>query len=283
MPRISIITVVYNDVANIEMCIRNTLLQTYHNLELVVVDGGSTDGTVDVIKKYANYIKWISEKDRGLYDAMNKGVSIATGEWVLFRNCGDFFYDENVIKKVFNNYEDKGETFILGNERYFRHWGYKDVKPKILIQDYLKSMPVNHPATFIRRKVQLENPFNLKYRNSADYDFFIRTFKQGATYKYFDELFSIFDANEGTTANHFDRTLKENIDILTSYDAPQEYIDYFKSHLVRLEIQYKRSKNPLYKLLRSFCSYFRQGWKLTFYNACISSTKKCSTLGKFDR
>lgn len=283
LPKVSVITVVYNDVTNIEMCIRNTLLQTYRNLELIVVDGGSTDGTADVIKKYDLYIKWVSEEDRGLYDAMNKGVTLATGEWVLFRNCGDFFYDEYVIEKVFSNYEDKGESFIIGNERYFRHWGYKDVKPKILVQNYMKSMPVNHPATFIRRKVQYNNPFNLTYRNSADYDFFIRTFKQGATYKYFDDLFSIFDANEGATAEHFDRTLKENIQLLTVHGAPQEYIDDFCRHLEQIRIQYSRSKNPLYKRLRAFCSYFRQGWTLTLYDACISKIKQRNAIGEICR
>ena len=282
-PRVSIITVVYNDVAGIENCIRNTLLQTYQNLELIVVDGGSTDGTLDVIRKYEHYITWISEEDNGLYDAMNKGVKMASGEWVLFRNCGDFFYDEKVIEKVFDSYEDKGECFILGNERYFRHWGYKDMKPKILVQDYLKAMPVNHPATFIRREVQYDNPFNLIYRNSADFDFFIRMFKQGATYKYFDELFSIFDANEGATADHFDRTLKENIAILESYNAPQGYIDGLRSHLESLTVQYKRSRNVAYKKIRAFCSYFRQGWTLTTYNACIKEVEKLNKEGKIMR
>ena len=282
-PKISIITVVYNDAKNIEKCIRNTLLQTYKNLELVVVDGGSTDGTVDIIKHYEKYVTWISEKDRGLYDAMNKGTKMATGEWVLFRNCGDFFFDENVVANVFDHFEDNGESFILGNERYYRHWGYKDMRPCILKQSYFQSMPVCHPATFVRRSIQLKYPFNIQYRNSADYDFFIKTFMNGATYIYYDKLFSIFDANVGASTDHYDRSLKENIQILESYNAPKPYIDSFKKHLEKLSIQYERSKNPIYKKIRYICSYFRQHWTLTLYDACIDNVNKLDAANAINR
>lgn len=282
-PKVSIITVVYNDVKNIEKCIRNTLLQTYSNIELIVIDGGSTDGTVDIIKRYEKYIVWISEKDEGLYDAMNKGTQMSTGKWILFRNCGDFFFNERVIEEVFNCYEDHGEYFILGNERYYRHWGYKDMKPCILKHSYYQSMPVCHPATFVRRTIQLKYPFNIEYRNSADYDFFIKTFNKGATYKYYDELFSIFDANVGTSTDHFDRSLKENIQILESYHAPQVYLDAFKEHLERLTVQYRRAKNPLYRWVRQICSYYRQKWNLTWYDACIQTVNKLDSTGIINR
>ncbi len=282
-PKVSIITVVYNDAPNIERCIRNTLLQTYRNIELVVVDGGSTDGTADIIKRYDKHIIWVSEKDNGLYDAMNKGTQMATGDWVLFRNCGDFFFNEYVVEKVFNNYEDHGESFILGNERYFRHWGFKDMKPCILRNSFYQCMPVCHPATFVRRTLQLENPFNINYRNSADYDFFIKTFEKGATYKYYDMLFSIFDANTGTSTDHFDRSLKENIQILESYHSPKEYIEAFKNHLEKLTVQYKRNKNPLYRWARLVCSYYRQNWNLTWYDACIREVIMLDSTGIIKR
>ena len=110
---VSVITVVYNDVSHIEKTISNVLKQTYPFLEYIVVDGASTDGTLDVIKKYDGKLKYVSEPDKGIYDAMQKGAQLASGEWILFRNCGDFFFSPDAIEKVFNGYVDKGEDFIL--------------------------------------------------------------------------------------------------------------------------------------------------------------------------
>ena len=115
MQKVTVITVVYNNVSKIEKTIQNVLKQTYSELEYVVVDGASTDGTTDIIKKYNENIKWISEPDKGIYDAMMKGVRMATGEWVLFRNCGDFFFKPTSIEDVFSKYEDKGEDFLLAD------------------------------------------------------------------------------------------------------------------------------------------------------------------------
>ena len=102
IPLISIITVVRNDVVHIEQTMLSVLGQTYGNVEYIVIDGGSTDGTVDIIKKYADKLAyWVSEPDGGIYPAMNKGLQHATGEWVNFMNSGDSFADENVLEEVF--------------------------------------------------------------------------------------------------------------------------------------------------------------------------------------
>lgn len=127
LPKISVITVVFNRVETIGKTIENTLSQTYPNLECVVVDGASTDGTMEIVKSYADRIRWISEPDNGIYDAMMKGARMATGEWVIFRNTGDYFYSNHVIKDIFENYEDKGEDFITGRVRYFVNHYYIDV------------------------------------------------------------------------------------------------------------------------------------------------------------
>ena len=93
-PKISVVTVVYNDVDHIESTIKSVISQTYPHIEYIVIDGGSTDGTVDIIKKYKNSIAYfISEKDNGIYDAMNQGIEYANGKFVCFLNCGDFFAD----------------------------------------------------------------------------------------------------------------------------------------------------------------------------------------------
>lgn len=107
-PIISVITVCYNAVANIEETMLSVLNQRYDKVEYIVIDGGSKDGTLDVIKKYANKLAyWISEPDKGIYDAMNKGIAKATGDWINFMNAGDKFINEEVLNKSFvSRYSD---------------------------------------------------------------------------------------------------------------------------------------------------------------------------------
>lgn len=101
--KITVITICYNAVDVIENTILSVINQTYHNLEYVIVDGGSQDGTLEIIKKYENCIdKWISEPDEGIFDAMNKGIKMATGEWLNFMNAGDWFFSNDAIEKIFS-------------------------------------------------------------------------------------------------------------------------------------------------------------------------------------
>lgn len=259
--KVSIITVVFNNVEKIEKTIQNVLRQTYQNLEYIVVDGASTDGTIDVIRKYDKQLKWISEPDNGIYDAMMKGVKLATGEWVLFRNCGDYFCKPSSIKDLFDIYEkDLGEDFLLADSCLFRSWGYKNCKPSILNSSFYDSMPVMHPSTFVRRSTQLKYPFHLEYKNSADYCFFVETLLEGAKWKYFNLIISYVESDVGVTAFHYDRTLAENLDFLKKYGAPETRIN-------QLEKYYKsvRIKSSFYKYIPFLEQYrkikmLRNGW-----------------------
>lgn len=148
LPIISVITVTYNCCDTIEQTILNVLKQTYLYLEYIVIDGGSTDGTVDVIKKYAHKLAyWVSEPDKGIYDAMNKGTLVATGEWLLFRNSGDFFFSSTTIQDVFQWYIDQGEDFVYGGMRLFVTEAYKDTYYKPQEDDIWRSAWFPHPAS----------------------------------------------------------------------------------------------------------------------------------------
>ena len=115
-PLITVVTVVFNDVQHIEDTILSVVNQTYPNIEYIIIDGGSTDGTVDIIKKYEERIAyWVSEPDKGIYDAMNKGIQKATGEWINFMNAGDEFVDANVLDKLFFAKTVANVDVIYGN------------------------------------------------------------------------------------------------------------------------------------------------------------------------
>lgn len=102
-PRISVITVVFNSKDSIEQTILSVLNQTYKNIEYIVIDGGSLDGTIEIVKKYLDKIsKFITETDNGIYDAMNKGISLSSGEWIIFMNAGDRFVSNDVLEKIFS-------------------------------------------------------------------------------------------------------------------------------------------------------------------------------------
>ena len=118
--KISIVTVTYNCKDTVEKTIQNVLKQTYPNIEYIVIDGNSTDGTKEIIERYADRLAyWVSEPDKGIFDAMNKAIRIATGEWILFLNSGDYFIKPTIIDEVFKWYNDNGETLIAGGTRNY--------------------------------------------------------------------------------------------------------------------------------------------------------------------
>lgn len=251
LPLISIITVSYNCLDTIEQTIQNVLKQTYPNLEYIVIDGGSTDGTVDVIKKYSDRLTyWISEPDKGIYDAMNKGTLVATGEWVLFRNSGDYFFSPETMRDVFQAYEDKGEEFIYGGMRLFTSNGYCDTLYQPQGTDIWRSAHFPHPATFIRRTTQLRIPYPTDLRVASDYYFFQKLIVEGARYKMHNGIVTLFDNETGISSTTYIGH-KESISVLKHLGAPRKVVNskcmayfslYMKGCILKI---YKRIRHYL--------------------------------------
>ena len=181
MPRLSIITVVFNNVRDIERTMRSVLNQTYTNIEYIIIDGASTDGTLELIDKYKDRItKVISEKDNGIYDAMNKGLTMATGEYVLFMNSGDEIYARDTVEKVFDSAPDAdiyyGETEMF--DENWRSLGQRRHKSpeKLSFTSFKYGMSVSHQAIYIRRS--LTQLYDLNYHLSSDIDWIIKAVKQ---------------------------------------------------------------------------------------------------------
>jgi len=170
--KISVITVSYNAAPRIGRTIRSVIGQDYSDYEYIIVDGNSNDGTVDVIQKYEKYIsRWISESDTGIYNAMNKGVGMAKGEYCIFLNAGDMFYSQTVLSKV-SGYLDGETSVVMGNQIYLksdgrfssygRHWD--SITERKLYFDSLY-----HQACFIRRSDLLAVPYDESLRMVSDW------------------------------------------------------------------------------------------------------------------
>ena len=162
-PLISIVTVSYNAVKDIEKTILSVLNQTYPNIEYIIIDGGSTDGTLDIIKKYEDKISyWVSEPDKGIYDAMNKGTLKATGVWLNFMNAGDTFYNEHVLEKVFKDNDWSDADVIYGNVNIEYPKKTKLKKP-LPLKRIEQQMVFCHQGSFVRTMLQKQYLFNTTY------------------------------------------------------------------------------------------------------------------------
>jgi glycosyltransferase involved in cell wall biosynthesis len=178
---LTVITIVYNNVMDIEGTLLSVINQTYPNIEYIVVDGGSTDGTLEIIKKYEERIsKLVSEKDEGIYDAMNKGLALATKDYVVFMNSGDTFFANDTVEKVFAFAPDAdiyyGETeMIADNGQSFGRRRHQ--APAVFSWRSFKfGMSVSHQAIYVRRAIA--EPFDRQYELSSDIDWIIRAAKK---------------------------------------------------------------------------------------------------------
>jgi len=198
MPALSVITINFNNALGLEKTITSVISQTFKDFEYIVIDGKSTDGSKDILEKYTNHITyWISEKDTGVYHAMNKGIEKATGTYLLFLNSGDYLYNSSVLKSVF---EKKYTADIL--------YGDMMIVDKTNIQKHMK-MPryvgarrlffdtVWHPVSFIKRELFLKyGKYDESYKIVSDYEFFVRVIVgENSSRKKIPFIISIFDTS----------------------------------------------------------------------------------------
>lgn len=184
LPKLTVITIVYNNVKDIERTMLSILNQTYSNIEYIVIDGASNDGTLEVIKKYEHRIaKLISEKDKGIYDAMNKGLALATGDYVLFMNSGDEIYELETVEKIFAT-APNADIYYGETEMYDENWNSlgrrRHQAPEHFTWESFKyGMSISHQAIYIKRS--LTEPYNLQYKYSADIDWIIKIAKKASS------------------------------------------------------------------------------------------------------
>ncbi|MDD3138152.1 MAG: glycosyltransferase family 2 protein [Lachnospiraceae bacterium] len=186
--KVSIVTVSYNAVATIEQTIQSVINQTYDNIEYIVIDGGSTDGTVDIIKKYADRIDyWISEPDKGIYDAMNKGINQASGSIIGMINSDDW-YDLRTIENVEKYFESHDDIDVIHGDiiRVKRDGSLVNrCSPFFTGEDIWHEMTVYHPTCFLCKNVyEKYGNYSLEYKIAGDYELFLRLYIKGVVFTY---------------------------------------------------------------------------------------------------
>jgi len=241
-PRFSIITVTYNAEKVIEETIQSVITQSYKNYEYIIIDGASKDNTLSVIDKYKDMISnVVSEPDKGLYDAMNKGIATATGDYLCFLNAGDSFHEDDTLQLMVHSINDNelpdvlyGETAIVNKEGHFLHMRRLQTPEKLTWKSFKQGMLVCHQAFFAKRS--LAEPFNLSYRFSADFDWCIRVMKKAKTLH--NTHITVIDyLDEGLTTQNHKASLKERFRIMAKHYGWISTVAYHIWFVIRLIVK----------------------------------------------
>lgn len=225
-PLISIITVVFNGEKYLEETIQSVIKQTYDNVEYIIIDGGSTDGTMGIIKKYEHAIDyWVSEKDNGIYHAMNKGLSLAIGDYIALLNCGDW-YEIDACEQVLKYILLYKYDIYYGLIRNFDKNIFRNVSGST-INNLQKSM-IAHPTCFISKYVYSKYKYNVKYKSASDYDLIIRLYKAGFKFYFIERIIANFNLG-GISESYLG--IIESLRIKKKY----EYISYTKYILLIIQ------------------------------------------------
>ena len=197
--KLSVITINYNNCDGLRKTIESVVNQTCTDFEYIIIDGGSTDGSVDLIKEYAGRIDyWVSERDRGCYHAMNKGAKIAQGEYVIFMNSGDSFYTNDVVDAFVQG--NPTEDVLCGD--MFLSLGCVNYVPTELTFRYFYEGNLPHQACFIKTSLQKKYPYNENLKIVSDYEFFLRILiLENGTFRKINKIISYFDFNGISSEN----------------------------------------------------------------------------------
>ena len=242
LPKISVITVSLKSVETIEATIKSVLNQTYNHLEYLVIDGGSKDGTVELLEKYTGVgkLRFISEEDNGIYDAMNKGIKMAVGEWIFFIGSDDTLSSIDIIERVFS--EDFGNAEIVYGNVLLLHSGLIYDGP--FDHEKISQHNICHQGMFIKKSLyERLGGFNTKYLVAADYEFNIKWMGMGVPAVYINETIAVYN-EKGFSFHMWDKNFHDDRDamLIENNIVSKRSFDYLKQKAHQL------SNSKRYKL-----------------------------------
>lgn len=274
--KISIITINFNNAAGLKATLESVAKQTCREFEHIIIDGGSSDGSVPVVKSYEEQIianrtntktvypmiSWVSEKDKGIYDGMNKGIKKASGEYVYFLNSGDTLASEDTIREMIEALD--GSDFVIGrvNKAYQgRVVGQTDLlkeEDMSLYQMFLHG--INHQAALIKRPLLVMTPYDINVRLSADWKFFVQKIVlESASVKFADKVFANYDMT-GVSSNA-DALRRERMQILDSFvpeRIARDYLVIAPYYYEIIRVQWLLKHPFWYKMYRGMTTFGRK-------------------------
>lgn len=243
MIKLSIITINYNNVTDLLKTIKSVFEQTWKDFEYIIIDGGSTDGSVEeIIKNQKYFTYWESEPDNGVFHAMNKGIRKATGEYLLMLNSGDFLSDNEVLERVFasNLYNDQilaGDVYRIKNGEIFQ----RSIFPEVLSFNFFIKGSLSHQGTFIKRELHhLVGMYDETLKFSSDWKFFVLAmFKYKVSYKHLPFFIAVCDCGGITNRPKNFSQMNEEGELVLSQYFPDFFTEY-KNHKRRQNRTLKR-------------------------------------------
>lgn len=245
--KFTIVTVCYNAQQIIEKTILSVLSQQYDNVEYIIIDGNSSDHTLSIINKYHNQISTIvSEPDKGIYDAMNKGIKIASGDYINFMNAGDTFVDDEVLTNISSIIIDNDKDVYFGDEIRCYKWG-KVLSQGKYFSKKSKGLPFGHQSSFVRTSLLKDRPFNTSFKILADQESMTQLFKANKTFMHIRQPIAYYDMYG--LSNNVRLIYKENA-MIQGANKYSYYWGYGKCILK--SIVYKIIPNKLFCKLQAF-------------------------------
>ena len=268
--KLSIITINYNNREGLRKTIESVVNQTWQEFEYIVIDGGSTDGSIDVVKQYSDRIDyWVSEPDRGIYHAMNKGIDVVQGEYCIFINSGDCLYSNETLEFV--SVKLDGTDVIVGT--LMLDSGELWASPSEITLPYMYNYSLSHPASFISTDLLKKYHYDENLKIVSDWKFFVQVLiMDGVSYKSISQIISFFDSS-GVSSNNYKLLFKERHYVLKN-DFPNSIYSYFLDNTKDYDSQlYSIVKESRYRklfyminvyLVKCFCFFSGKTWSKRF-------------------
>jgi len=258
MTKISVITVNYNDKAGLQKTIESVTSQTLKPFEFIIIDGGSTDGSKELIEQNADKIAyWVSEQDKGVYNAMNKGIKFATGDFIIFMNGGDCFYNDSVLEEITPELTADFDIYYGDNYKVSPNSKRLKTYPEKLNFSFFYSSSLNHQSTFIRKSL-FEKYFyyNENYKIASDWEFFAYTIcHANVPAKYLAKTIALYDFTGISSNPKFsDIFLKEKTEVIQKYFPAfaEDYKDVKELNSKRyLQVQHIKNYKIAWKILKA--------------------------------